>query len=251
MGFTTPVGQVTAAPGTGTTVSLGVQAAGPGPVTVEWAAQPPPGVTVTPSSGQLTLPATRPGGRTARATVELSVTSSAPGTRPWRSRCTPPAGPRSRRSTSTWRRAEPTGRGTGQGRRQGAPCTHRGAALRHPPGPTGPGGPGPLPAAVPAARPTGAGPAGMTGGARTGPFGATVPRRATPPDAGPRPPPAAAPRAAARGRGRGGRARAGGGARRRPRPLSGPGPSSSSSTSRSPALARPARPGPPRCGPTG
>ena len=80
VGFTEPVGQVTAATGAGAAVTLGVQAAGHGAVTVDWTAQPAPGVTVSPPSGQLVLPATAPGGRTARATEAIKVTATAPGT---------------------------------------------------------------------------------------------------------------------------------------------------------------------------
>jgi predicted alpha-1,2-mannosidase len=80
VGFTTPSGQVAAAAGATARVTLGAQAAGPGPVTVDWAAQPPPGVTVEPSSGQLLLPATRPGAPTSRVTVPVTVSPTAAGT---------------------------------------------------------------------------------------------------------------------------------------------------------------------------
>jgi len=80
VGFTEPVGSATLPSGGTAKVTLGVQAAGPGALTVNWTAHPSPGVTVTPSSGQLSLAATAPGGKTARATSALTVSGSAPGT---------------------------------------------------------------------------------------------------------------------------------------------------------------------------
>ena len=58
-------------------MTLGVQAAGNAAATVDWTAHSPPGVTVSPSSGQLALAATKPGSRTARATVPLTVSGTA------------------------------------------------------------------------------------------------------------------------------------------------------------------------------
>ncbi len=79
VGFTRPGGAVRVAAGTAARARIGVQAAGHGAVTVAWAAQPPSGVTVTPSSGTLQLPATGAGAATARASVPVTV-AVAPGT---------------------------------------------------------------------------------------------------------------------------------------------------------------------------
>jgi len=79
VGFTQPRGMVTASAGASTRARIGVQAAGHGAVNVTWAAQPPPGITVTPSSGTLQLAATSTGSATARASAPVTV-AIAPGT---------------------------------------------------------------------------------------------------------------------------------------------------------------------------
>jgi predicted alpha-1,2-mannosidase len=80
VGFTEPVGTVAMASGGTAQATLGVQSAGSAAVTVDWTAHPPPGMTVSPSGGQLTLAASAPGAKTARATASLTVSGASPGT---------------------------------------------------------------------------------------------------------------------------------------------------------------------------
>lgn len=79
VGFTTPGGAVATSPGGTPHFRLGVQAAAHGAVTVDWTAQPPAGMTVTPASGQLVLRATAAGAATARASVPVTVSGAATG----------------------------------------------------------------------------------------------------------------------------------------------------------------------------
>jgi predicted alpha-1,2-mannosidase len=79
VGFTEPSGTVSMTPGVRTAATLGAQSDSVAATTLDWKASPSSGVSVSPVSGQIKLPAESPGGTYGRTSTVLHVTASRPG----------------------------------------------------------------------------------------------------------------------------------------------------------------------------